>query len=197
MLTRPGLTSFGRVLIAALLAMSGLVLATAAPAPALACKCQAADIDRQTTRADAVFVATVDGVTEVGRKFEYAVTATHSYKGDVDRESTIRSNQATEACGLGELAVGSEHLFLVTGDAPPYAATSCGGSGPANAGRIAEVESALGAGEDIAAPAPPAPTMIKVEGEAPAPVSRLAAPGGALVLIGLLGLLVVGRLARR
>lgn len=195
MLMRPRLTSFGRVLIAALLAMSGLVLATAAPA--FACRCAAADIDQQTERADAVFVATVDGVTEVGRKFEYAVTATHSYKGTVDRETTVRSNQDTSACGLGELAVGTDYLFLVTGDSPPYAATTCGGSGPASAARITEVEGALGAGEDIAAPAPPAPTMTKVEGTVPASVSRLAAPGGALVLVGFLGLLVVGRLARK
>lgn len=184
-----------RVLIAAMLAMSGLVLATAAPA--FACKCQVADIDQQTKRADAVFVAQVDGVTETGRKFEYALTATRAYKGTVERETTIVTNQATAACGLGELKVGSDHVFLVTGDAPPYAASSCGGSGPANTGRVAEVEAALGVGTAIAPPEPPAPTMTKVEKSAPASVSRLAAPGGALVLIGFLGLLVVGRLARR
>ena len=60
-----------------------------------------------------------------------------------------------------------------------------------------KVEAALGAGESIDPPAPPAPTMTKVEGADPAAVSRLAAPGGALVLVGFLGLLVVGRLARR
>ncbi len=184
-----------RVLIAALLAMSGLVLATAAPA--FACKCQVADVDRQAQRADAVFIATVDGVTAVGQKFEYAVTATHSYKGTVDRDTTITSNQATTACGLGELKVGTDYVFLVTGDSPPYTATSCGGSGPANIGRVTEIEKTLGAGEDVARPAPPAPTMTKVEEATPASVSRLAAPGGALVLVGLLGLLVVGRLARR
>lgn len=184
-----------RVLIAGFLAMSGLVLATAAPA--FACKCQVADAGQQTKRADAVFVATVDGVTEVGRKFEYAVTATHLYKGTVDRKTTVTSNQATAACGLGELKVGTDYVFLVTGDTPPYAASSCGGSGPANTSRTDEIETALGAGEDIAPPAPPAPTMTKLEGASPASVSRLAAPGGALVLVGFLGLLVVGRLARK
>ena len=184
-----------RVLIAALLAMSGLVLATAATASA--CTCASADIDKQAERADAVFVATVDAVTEVGQKFEYAVTVTHAYKGAVDRETTVRSAKAATACGLGELKVGVDYVFLVTGDAPPYAASSCGGSGPASSGRITKVEGALGAGEHVAPPAPPAPTMTQVEGTAPASVSRLAAPGGALVLVGFLGLLVVGRLARR
>lgn len=195
MLSRVVLNRFARVLVAALLAMSGLVLATAAPA--FACKCQVADVERQTSRADAVFVARVETVTDVGRRFEYAVTATHGYKGTVDRETTIRSNRTASACGLGELRTGTDYVFLVTGDAPPYAASSCGGSGRAGAGRIAEVEGVLGAGEDIAPPAPPAPTMTKVEEAAPASVARLAAPGGALVLVGLLGLLVVGRLARR
>lgn len=189
------LTTVVRVLIAGFLAMSGLVIATAAPA--FACKCQASDMEKQTKDADIVFVATVDGITEVGRKFEYSVTATRAYKGTVDRETTVSSNQATAACGLGELKVGSDYVFLVNGDAPPYTATTCGGSGPANTGRMEQVEAALGAGESIDPPPPPAPTMTKVEGADPATVSRLAAPGGALVLVGFLGLLVVGRLGRK
>lgn len=183
------------MLIAALLAMSGLVLATSAPA--FACKCQVSDIEKQAERADAVFVAEVDGLTEVGQKYEYALTATRSYKGTVERTTSVTSNQATSACGLGELKVGTAYLFLVTGDAPPYVATTCGGSGPANVNRIDQIEAALGAGDVISPPPPPAPTMTKVEGADPAALSRLAAPGGALVLVGFLGLLVVGRLARK
>jgi hypothetical protein len=189
------LTSFGRLLIAALLAMSGLVLATAAPA--FACTCKPTDVEKQTRRADAVFVASVDGVTEVGRKFEYALTASHAYKGTIDRETAVTTRQATTACGLGELEAGTDYVFLVTGDTPPYSASSCDGSGRASTGRMEKIEAALGAGEVISPPAPPVPTMTKVEESAPASVSRLAAPGGALVLVGFLGLLVVGRLARK
>ena len=181
--------------IAALLAMSGLVLATAAPA--FACKCDAANLEKQIERVDAVFVAEVNDVTETTGTFEYAVTATHSYPGTVERETTVATNQQTVACGLGELKSGTDYVFLVTGDTAPYTAASCDGSGPATVKRVAEVESVLGAGTGIPEPAPPAPTMTTVEDSAPAPVARLAAPGGALLLVGFLGLLVVGRLARR
>ncbi len=188
------LTTMARVLIAALLGVSGLLLAS--PAPAFACKCQVADIAQQTTRADAVFVGTVDSVTPVGKRYEYAVTAIKSYKGTVERNVTVSSNKESAACGLGELKAGAGYVFLVSGAASPFAANSCGGSGPVSADRIAEIETVLGSGVVIAAPAPPSPTMTKVDASTPTSMARLAAPGGALVLIGLLGLLVARRLSR-
>lgn len=182
-----------RLAIAALLAMSGLVLATTAAASACSCK---SDVEVLATRADAVFVANVDGVRKVDAEFEYALTTKHVYKGTVERDTVVTTDQATLDCGLGELKTGTEYLFLVTGTSPPYAATNCDGSAPASAKRLAEIEAVLGAGKDIAEPAPPAPTMTQVEQSAPTPMARLAAPGGALVLIGLLGLLVARRLTR-
>ncbi|MCW2832724.1 MAG: hypothetical protein JWN68_677 [Nocardioides sp.] len=188
------LMTVARLAIAALLAMSGVVLATAAPA--FACKCDAVDVKQQSARVDAVFVGEVQGVTETERQFEYAVLATHTFKGTVERDTAVVTNQDTAACGLGELKNGTAYVFLVTGAAAPYTATSCDGSGPANDKRLAEVEAVLGAGTEIAEPPPPAPTLTKVEESGPPSLGRLAAPGGALVLVGFLGLLVVGRLAR-
>lgn len=188
------LMTLARVVIAALLAVSGLVLATSAPA--FACTCAPGTIAAKADRVDAVFVAEVDGVTEVGARFVYAVTATHAYQGTVEREVTVETRQQTSACGLGELENGTDYVFFANGDGA-YEATSCDGSGPATDKRIVEVEDVLGDGTGIEEPPPPAPVMTKVEDSAPASAERLAAPGGALVLVGLLGLLVVGRLARR
>jgi hypothetical protein len=157
--------------LAFFLALTGLVIAT--EAPAFACKCQAADADRQTRRSDVVFV------------------------GTVDRETSVTSAAQAAACGLGELKVGKDYVFLARGDAPPYAASSCEGSGPANADRVTQLETLLGAGTAIEEPAPPTATRTRVEESAPGTFARLAAPGGALVLFGLLGLLVVGRLGKR
>ena len=182
------------VLLGALLLLPGLALVSAAPA--FACTCAALDIDQQATRADVVFVAEVEDVTEAGRNYEYSLVATHAYQGTVERETTVTSARQESACGLGELRPGTDYVFFATGEQAPYAADSCGGSGSVSAKRLTEIERALGAGEAIAAPEPPAPTMTRVEDSPPAPLARLAAPGGALALIGLLGLLVVGRLGR-
>ena len=62
------LTTVARVLIAGFLAVSGLVLATAAPA--FACKCTTPDIAAQAGAADVVFTGVVDGSAEVGQDFE-------------------------------------------------------------------------------------------------------------------------------
>lgn len=189
------LSTLARGVLALLLSVAGLVLVT--EAPAFACTCQAADVVQQTDRADAVFVGTVDEVREAGRLFEFDVSATHAYKGTVERQVSVSSAQQTTACGLGELSVGQDYLFLVTGAGPAYSATSCGGSGRATDARVAEIAAVLGVGQPIAAPLPPTASRTLVEDAPPATFGRLAAPGAALVLIGLLGLVVVRRLARR
>lgn len=184
-----------RALLVGVLLAGALVLAV--QAPAAACTCQPADAERQTSRADAVFIGTVDGVTRVGQQLEIAVTATRSYKGTVERSTTVTTARQTTACGIGEPETGTDYLFIVRGDAPPYVANSCDGTGQVDADRVAQVEGILGTGLAVQPPAPPAPTLSRVEDSPPASLARLAAPGVALVLVGLLGLVVVGRMGRR
>jgi hypothetical protein len=184
-----------RVLLACVFVVGGLVLAV--QAPAAACTCQPADAERQTSRADAVFIGTVDGVTEVDQQLEIAVTATRAYKGTVERSTTVTTARQTTACGIGEPETGTDYLFIVRGDAPPYVANSCDGTGQVNADRVAQVEGILGTGQAVPPPPPPTATRTLVEDSPPASLARMAAPGGALVIVGLLGLVVVGRLGRR
>jgi hypothetical protein len=184
-----------RVLLTVVFVVGGMVLAVQAPASA--CTCQRSDLESQTTRADAVFLGTVDTVDRVDQQYELAVTATRAYKGTVESSTSVTTARQTTACGIGEPKPGSDYLFIVRGDAPPYVANSCDGSGPVDPDRVAKVEGILGAGQSVQPPPPPTATRTHVEDSPPASFARLAAPGAALILVGLLGLVVVRRLGRR
>jgi hypothetical protein len=184
-----------RGLVACVFVVGGMVLAVQAPASA--CTCQRVDVEQQASRADAVFLGTVDDVTRVEEQYEMAVTATRSYKGTVERSTTVTTARQTTACGIGRPEPGTDYLFLVRGDASPYVANSCDGSGQVDPDRVARVEGVLGAGQSIQPPAPPAATRTHVEDSPPASLARLAAPGAALALVGLLGLVVVRRRGRQ
>ena len=159
-----------RLAAALLLACLGLVVTASAPASA-ECTCRQGDLDRQVQRADVVFIGTIDAVEAQGDDHTYDITASRAYQGTPERSTQVASAGGRNACGLGELGVGTTYVFLATGTEAPYAADSCGGTSVAN------------------------PT--KVEDSAPAGFARTAAPGAAAVLLGLLGLVVVRRLARR
>jgi len=184
-----------RAVLALLVVSLGLVLVTGGPAAA--CKCRAGTFEQQVERADVVFLATVDAVTDADPGHTYSLTAARSYAGTVDHATEVQSLAGPTGCGLGALKEGRDYVFLARGSAPPYDANSCSGTATATAERVGKVEAVLGEGEVVAPPPPPTATMTKVEESAPLGFARLAAPGAAAVLLGALGLFVVRRLSRR
>lgn len=189
-----------RLAVATLLACLGLAagLVVTATAPAAAqCTCRQGQLERQVARADVVFIGTVDTAEQAGNDWTYDVTASRAYKGTPERSTQVFSAGAAAACGLGELPVGTTYVFLATGTEAPFDADSCGGTSVANPTKVDKVEQLLGEGTSVEPPPPPTAQRTLVEEAAPGGFARTAAPGAAAVVVGLLGLMVVRRLARR
>ena len=184
------------LLVVALGLVTGVGAATSASAADCTCK-QPGTLEKQVERADVVFLGTVDSVSKEQPGHTYSITATRAYKGTVEHSTRVQSLAGAKSCGLGELRVGKEYLFLATGEAAPYDADACGGTSAANPEKVTKAEKILGEGQAVSAPPPPKATMTKVEDSAPPGFARTAAPGAAAVILGLLGLVVVRRLSRR
>ena len=184
-----------RLAAALLLACLGLVVTVQAPAAA-DCTCQPGGLGQQVERADAVFIGTVDNVEVAGNDHTYDVTASRAYQGEPERSTQVFSAGGKNACGLGELAVGTSYVFLATGTEAPFEADSCGGTSEANPSKVSRIEGLLGEGTPVEPPPPPTAERTLVEDSPPAGFARTAAPGAAAAIIGLLGLVVVRRLAR-
>lgn len=185
-----------RLAAALLLACLALVLVVDAPASA-ECTCKQNELSQQVKRADAVFIGTIEAIATEGNDHTYSITASRAYLGTPERSTQVESLGTPKNCGLGALSIGSTYIFLATGTEAPYVADSCGGTGTANPVRIGKIEKILGEGTSVEPPPPPEATRTLVEESAPPGFARLAAPGGAAAIIGLLGLVVVRRLARR
>ncbi len=171
--------------------------ATAATTAAADCTCKQGELTQQVTKADAIFLGTVTQVTATGAGYSYAITASRAYLGSPERSTQVDSLGGPKSCGLGELVVGRTYVFLANGAAAPYSADLCGGTSTANPSRITKIEGLLGEGRSVEPPPPPTAALTRVEESPPPGFARLAAPGGAAAIIGLLGLFVVRRLARR
>lgn len=196
-------------LLGLLLAGLGLV---ATQAPAFACTCVQDDVATDAERADVVLSGTLAEVARVeqparqpggrpqaGRR-TLVVDVDRVYRGAVTRERVeITTAAVAAACGLGDLATDRRYVFFATARGSALSANRCGGTGPASQAMVAQVTEVLGAGRPIgvepAEPEPPVATAL--DDSAPPEFGRTAAPGAALAIIGLLGLLVVRRRSRR
>lgn len=184
-----------RPLLALLVALpTALLGVVASSVPAHACSCAPLTFKQQVNRADVVLVGEVSAEpVSQGPVLTYDVVADRVFKGELASSATQVSTAADPAaCGLGELLPGETYLFLLK----EGSTSVCQGSAPASTDVLERVQRQLGIGTRLEPPAPPEATRTRLEDSPPQSLGRLVAPGAAMVLLGLLGLVVVRRVGR-
>jgi hypothetical protein len=185
-----------RALVLALLAIPVVIgLGVASEPASAACPRPAPPVAAQ--RATAVFTGVVASAAPSGTSFVQVVTVDRLYKGQVIT-AEVRVRTTGGKCGLGQLTQGERYVVFATPDGDSWLAGPRSGTSPATDALLARVQAVLGQGTAPAAgpSAPPDVTYTRVGAAHPGPLLRTAAPGIALVIVGLLGLLVTRRWGR-
>lgn len=192
------LPRWSRLLIPLVLACAGIVLAQGS-AHAV-CRCVQGGVEDQVNRADAVFSGVlVDSSGTARGKSEFAtyeIEADTLYEGNV-RTANVDVRSRNDDCALGALEADQRYVFFVTEQGSDLRADRCGGTAVRTPRLTRQVEQVTGEGTPLGETnQPEEPVEVeftRVSDAEPDSLTRLAAPGAAAVLVGLLGLLVVRR----
>jgi hypothetical protein len=191
---------WGTVLATALSAvLLGAALVTpAAGAPARPCAPKS--LKQEIERADVVFRGMVDQAQPPRGKGDqrtrtYKVTADRVYQSSLVTDQVRVTTELGTACPLPELREGRRYIFFVTEQGSRLVSTRA--TARASHALTAKVEAKLGSGKPPHSAPPPETEFSKVADAAPPELSRLLAPGAAVLVLSLLGLFVVSRVSRR
>ena len=128
----------------------------------------------------------------------YDVQVERVFKGSVSTETVqVTSSRTSRACERLGLDPDGDYVFFVENDGAALTADTCSGTGPASGRLVARVEAVLGEGRPPVPAQPEQAAFTRVADAEPPTLTRTAAPGMALVLVGLLGLVVVRRVGSR
>lgn len=176
--------------------------------PAHACTCKDSNLNQNVERADAVFTGTVTAVQrppdENSRVIMILAEADRSWRGNVPAKVELTTPSTAAACGVGNLKTDKKYLFFAQSDNAQLTIDSCGGTTAFTAELGNDVTKLLGEAEDPAAagdppsdpPDPPAADREVIDDSEPVGFMRIAAPGGAMIIVGVLGLLVLRPFSR-
>jgi hypothetical protein len=182
-------------------ALASAALLAAAPAPADAAPtCPHPSLGKQIKQADVVFRGVVEKVRPVkgkgpARIRTYKVKVDRVYRASLVTDSVVVTAKVGKACPPPTLVHGKRYIFFVTENGSRLIATAA--TARATPKLTRQVVAKLGSGEQPQQTQPVTAQFTKVADASPPRLSRLLAPGAALLVISLLGLVVVGRLARR
>lgn len=187
-----------RLLAVVLLALTGLagLVVLGAPAQA-ACPTGRGSTAAHAKDADVVMTGTVESRRRSANTVTYAVTADRFYKGPVDEEEvSVYTDARPGRCGLPDLQTGKAYVFFARTTGSGISIDGNGGTTRATDDAVAKVEDVLGSGRSVTPPEPIEATFTMVAGD-PVHLRRVAAPGVALVIVGLLGFALAAWRGRR
>jgi hypothetical protein len=191
-----GAVSLTRRLLAALLLAGSCVVVLGAPAMA-ACPARPASTQSHVMDASDVFSGSVADRRRAGDQVVYTVAVDRVYKGSVGApEVEVSTERSRRGCGLPDLRPGAHYVFFATAGGSALTTDQRNGTARATGDLTGKVERILGDGSPPTPPAPIEATFTTVADE-PTSLQRLAAPGLALVIVGVLGLALVAGLGRR
>ncbi len=202
---RRWLTTVLGALLVALVVFGTAVPAHAAKPHKKVPACPPVTVRDSSKAAMAVFSGVVTDVQRSARPdglpgaiYTQTVTVDLVYQGNIKTETvSVVTDRNRAACSLGALAVDTEYMFFVTGSGDPWVAGGTSGTRISSETVVSQVVRLLGDGEGPIEPPPETAVFTPVDTGDPQSFSRSAAPGAALVLVGLLGLVVVRGVSRR
>jgi hypothetical protein len=178
--------------------------AAATPAARTSAKaCKVGAVPDAIAWADAVFRGTVRSTKRNAARqvYVYLVDVEHVWKNSSVLVDAVRVEGPTakkSPCSLGRLEPGTDMVVLATTRGSKYWTNAKHGTAPAAGPIVDAIQKELGAGTSrTPSGSAPTATLERVEADPPRSVGRVAAPGAALVLLGLLGLAGVAVSNRR